>query len=158
MEKKYIDAEEITPIMAEYVANVFSRKEHLDDISYGYCMEIADVFRRYAERAKQEQHEKSKKDCNGCPHCVDRKDQYGWHFKGCFGGPYKGKFIAEIDECPLKQEQPEVDLEKEYKKWWDSIKGKINIEHVMEWYMHETARRFAEWGAIHLNARKEDKK
>lgn len=52
---KYIDAEEITPIMAEYVADVFSRKEHLDDISYGYCMEIADVFRRYAERAKQEQ-------------------------------------------------------------------------------------------------------
>ena len=100
---KFIDAEEITPIMAEYVADVFSRKNHLDDISYGYCMEIADVFRRYAERAKQP--EKSKKDCNGCPHCVDRKDQYGWHFKGCFGGPYNGKFIAEIDECPLKQEQ-----------------------------------------------------
>lgn len=57
MAKKYIDAEEITPIMAEYVADVFSRKEHLDDISYGYCMEIADVFRRYAERAKQEQPE-----------------------------------------------------------------------------------------------------
>lgn len=49
------NAEEITPIMAEYVADVFSRKEHLDNISYGYCMEIADVFRRYAERAKQEQ-------------------------------------------------------------------------------------------------------
>lgn len=109
---KYIDAEEITPIMAEYVADVFSRKEHLDDISYGYCTEIADVFRRYAERAKQEQQEKSKKDCNDCPHCVDRKDQYGWHFKGCFGGPYKGKFIAEIDECPLKQAQPEVNPEK----------------------------------------------
>ncbi len=52
---KHIDAEEITPIMAKYVADVFSRKEHLDDISYGYCMEIADVFRRYAERAEQEQ-------------------------------------------------------------------------------------------------------
>ena len=57
------------------------------------------------------------KDCNGCPHCIDRKDQYGWHFKGCFGGPYNGKFIAEIDECPLKQEQPEVNLkEKEIKE------------------------------------------
>lgn len=54
---KYIDADEITPIMAEYVADVFSRKEHLDNISYGYCMEIADVFRQYAERAKQEQQE-----------------------------------------------------------------------------------------------------
>lgn len=55
-----------------------------------------------------------------------------------------------------KQEHPEVDVEKEYKKWWDSIKSKINIEHVMEWYMHETARHFAEWGAIHLNVRKEE--
>ena len=47
-----VETEEITPIMAEYVADVFSRKEHLDDISYGYCMEIADTFRRYAERKK----------------------------------------------------------------------------------------------------------
>ena len=54
---KYIDADKITPIMAEYVADVFSRKEHLANISYGYCMEIADVFRQYAERAKQEQQE-----------------------------------------------------------------------------------------------------
>lgn len=54
---KYIDADKITPIMAEYVADVFSRKEHLDNISYGYCMEIADVFRQYAERAKQERPE-----------------------------------------------------------------------------------------------------
>lgn len=105
---KFIDAEEITPIMAKYVADVFSRKEHLDDISYGYCMEIADVFRRYAERAEQEQPKKSQKSCNDCPHCVDRKDQFGWHFKGCFGGPYKGKFIAEIDGCPLQQEQPSL--------------------------------------------------
>lgn len=52
---KYIDAYKITPIMAEDVADVFSRKEHLDNISYGYCMEIAEVFRKYAERAKQEQ-------------------------------------------------------------------------------------------------------
>ena len=43
-------------------------------------------------------------------------------------------------------EQPEVDLEKEYKTWWNSITGKINIEHMMEWYMHETARHFYELG------------
>ena len=55
----------------------------------------------------------------------------------------------------LQQEQPEADLEQEYKKWWDSVKTKINIEHTMEWYMHEAARRFAEWGVIHHNARKE---
>lgn len=52
-------------------------------------------------------------------------------------------------------EQPEVDLEKEYKTWWNSISGKINVEHIMEWYMHETARHFYELG---LNARKEETK
>lgn len=51
----------------------------------------------------------------------------------------------------LQQEQPAVDLEKEYKAWWNSITGKINIEHTMEWYMHETARHFYKLG---LNAGK----
>lgn len=44
----------------------------------------------------------------------------------------------------LQQEQPEVDLEKEYKTWWNSISGKINVEHTMEWYIHEAARHFYE--------------
>ena len=52
-----------------------------------------------------------------------------------------------------KQNQPEVDLEKEYKTWWNSISGKINIEHMMEWYMHETARHFWNKG---YNARNEE--
>lgn len=51
----------------------------------------------------------------------------------------------------VQQAQPEVDLEKEYKTWWNSISGKINIEHTMEWYMHETARHFWNKG---YNARK----
>ena len=141
---KYIDAEEITPIMAEYVADVFSRKEHLDNISYGYCMEIADVFRRYAERAEQEQPKKSQKSCNDCPHCVDRKDQFGWHFKGCFGGPYNGKFIAEIDECPLQQEPIEKDeetsVEIEYNKYYNKEGyNYINLsERIERWNFDET--------------------
>lgn len=53
----------------------------------------------------------------------------------------------------LQQEQLEVDLEKEYNTWWNSISDKINVEHVMEWYMHETARHFYELG---LSARKEE--
>lgn len=52
-----------------------------------------------------------------------------------------------------KQDHPEVDLEKEYNTWWNSISGKINVEHMMEWYMHETARHFYSLG---LNARKEE--
>lgn len=43
-------------------------------------------------------------------------------------------------------EQPGVDLEKEYNTWWNSISGKINVEHIMEWYMHETAHHFYEFG------------
>lgn len=62
-------------------------------------------------------------------------------------------YDVELLITSLQQEQSEVDLEKEYKTWWNSISGKINIEHVMEWYMHETARHFYELG---LNARKEE--
>lgn len=50
----------------------------------------------------------------------------------------------------VKPEQPVEGLEEEYKKWWESVTGRINIEHCMEWYMHETARHFAEWGVEHL--------
>ena len=53
-----------------------------------------------------------------------------------------------------KQEQPEVDLEKEYKEWWENkVSGNVNIQHTMEWYMHETAKHFYGLG---LNARKEE--
>ena len=67
----------------------------------------------------------------------------------------KRKMCSEIINhiTALQQEQPEVDLEKEYKTWWNSIADKINIEHMMEWYMHETARHFYELG---LKARKEE--
>lgn len=69
--------------------------------------------------------------------------------KECF---YEDENILVIIDS-LQQEQPEVELEKEYKTWWNSISGKINIEHMMEWYMHETARHFYELG---LKARKEE--
>ena len=120
-------------------------------------VEWVDACERYGKWkiVKQEQPEKSKKDCNGCPHCVDRKDQYGWHFKGCFGGPYNGKFIAEIETCPLKLELPEVDLEKEIGLW---ISENENIHHgdkQMVWLIKEVARYFYE---LRLKARKEEKK
>lgn len=64
-----------------------------------------------------------------------------------------GLEIAEQFIDSLQQEQPEVDLEEEYKTWWNFISGKINREHMMEWYMHQTARHFYELG---LNARKKE--
>ena len=113
---------------------------------------------------KKQEQPKQKKKCNNCPHCVDRKDQYGWHFKGCFGGPYKGKFIAEIDECPLEQEQPEVDLKKEietyFKGWYMDETDQGYILHTPDDHaglmsVTQVARHFYELG---LNARKEESK
>lgn len=89
--------------------------EHIESgVFHGRTQAINHLF-EFIISLQQEPLEKSKKDCNVCLHCVDRKDQYGWHFKGCFGGPYKGKWIAEIDKCPLQQEQPKVDLVAELK-------------------------------------------
>lgn len=65
----------------------------------------------------------------------------------------------------LQQEQPEVDLEKEIKNeideyWYDNDYGAIQRHGgtiTMEISdVKEIARHFAEWGAIHLNARKEE--
>lgn len=109
---------------------------------------IAGMAIRSAEFLEKREHEqpKQKKKCNNCPHCVDRKDQNGWHFKGCFGGPYKGKFIAEIDECPLQQS--EVDLEKEIKNYLATECAADD-----EPCVSEVARHFYELG---FNARKEE--
>lgn len=66
------------------------------------------VYKDYIHLAMKEQEQQgksTKKNCNNCPHCIDRKDQIGWHFRGYFGGQYKGKPIAEIEECPLQQER-----------------------------------------------------
>ena len=113
MAKKYIDAEKLKVIIKRRI-----RLEELNFAALGgggqtICINTLEWVSKQIDFLQQEQLKKPQKDCNGCPHCVDRKDQYGWHFKGCFGGPYNGKFIAEIDECPLKQEEStEVDLEK----------------------------------------------
>ena len=38
-----------------------------------------------------------------CEHCHGITAQDGWKFKGCFCSPFKGKFVAEIKECPKAQ-------------------------------------------------------
>lgn len=70
--------------------------------------------------------------------------------------------MTSFNDIILKQEQPEVDLEEEIKKYCrnyyncnypDQIQnGRCSpvMPHIVE-----AARHFAEWGAIHLNARKE---
>lgn len=93
------------------------------------------------------------KDCNGCEYNRPLKDQIGWQFRGCFGGDYKGKPIAEIELCPLKVAQPKVDLEKELDRY---LRGEFqqtaggNFNNYIQ-----VARHFYELG---LNARKEKTK
>ena len=69
-------------------------------------------------------------------------------------GPQDMTAIEYVRNDFVEQVQPEVDLEKEYKEWWENkVSGNVNIKHTMEWYMHETARHFYLLG---LNARKEE--
>ena len=98
---KYIDAEKLK-------AEIERRLERYDPHYTNAGSELKELLSFI--NSLQQEHQEKKKNCSDCPHCVDRKDQYGWHFKGCFGGQYKGKPIAEIEECPLQQEQPEVDI------------------------------------------------
>lgn len=40
------------------------------------------------------------KKCKHCEHCRRVYAQNGWSIVGCFHEPYRGKWIAEIKECP----------------------------------------------------------
>lgn len=42
-----------------------------------------------------------------CDYCRGINTQDGWKFRGCFYPPYKGKFVAEIKECPNKLQEGE---------------------------------------------------
>ena len=44
-----------------------------------------------------------------CEHCHGITAQDGWKFKGCFCSPFKGKFVAEIKECPKAQKGEQYD-------------------------------------------------
>lgn len=73
--------------------------------------------------------------------------------------------VLELARKYLQSEHPEVDLEEEIKKYCrdyyncdypDQIQNETCgpvMPHIVD-----AARHFAEWGAIHLNARKEEKK
>lgn len=43
--------------------------------------------------------------CKTCEKCqVIRKDRFGIYL-GCYENPYKGKWVAEIEECPKNKSQ-----------------------------------------------------
>ena len=133
---KYIDADRLREELQKPKTELKVGNYYLDNSeqAVGYENALID-FELLIDSLQQEQ-QKQKKNCNDCPHCVDRKDQFGWHFKGCFGGPYNGKFIAEIDECPLQQEQPSLpsnldEAEFEYVQSLDEIPANQEEENMI---------------------------
>lgn len=42
--------------------------------------------------------------CDGCESCRTVNASGGWTFYGCFHIPYKGKWVAEIKDCPKVKE------------------------------------------------------
>lgn len=36
-----------------------------------------------------------------CEYCKGITAQDGWRFRGCFFPPNKGKYVADVKECPL---------------------------------------------------------
>lgn len=43
--------------------------------------------------------------CAICDYCKIVRANGGWSFYGCFYKPYKGKWVAEIKDCPKKKEE-----------------------------------------------------
>ena len=112
---KYIDAEKLKAeierrrgIFAEIVA-----EERNEEAAYFRGKEVAydEIFALITSLQQEQPAKRGYKDCNGCEYNRSLSDQIGWTFRGCFGGDYNGKPIAEIELCPLKvaaqQEQPD---------------------------------------------------
>ena len=149
--RKYIDADKLTKAIEEKGL----------DCSFALKMERLDTLALIDSLQQEQPAKRGYKDCNGCEYNRLLKDQIGWQFRGCFGGDYKGKPIAEIEVCPLKlavqqeqsqvadaskMEQPEVELEKASRNVYESWKGGT---------MDDFLRDMVELGKA-LNARKED--
>lgn len=41
-----------------------------------------------------------KERCAGCQYCKIVNACFGWSFYGCYCEPYRGKWVAEIKDCP----------------------------------------------------------
>ena len=157
---KYIDADKLKAEIERLYDGEAPKHDQQCDFDDGYFTGIGAIS-RFIDSLQQEQPAKrGYKDCNGCEYNRLLKDQIGWQFRGCFGGDYKGKPIAEIELCPLKlavqQEhpqvadaskmEPEVELEKASRNVYESWKGGT---------MDDFLRDMVELGKA-LNARKEE--
>ena len=100
MAKKYIDAD----LLKKEIERL--KETYLGHANFCSSTDITDGLQLASDTIDSLQQEQSSKriykDCNGCEYNRLLKDQIGWQFRGCFGGDYKGKPIAEIELCPLK--------------------------------------------------------
>lgn len=152
LEKEYKDYVESEPVFRKLVNGVAGRQiaRHFYDLG---CRHAAVL---YDDMEKERQKGQEPKECI-CPRCLNYDEKEGsCNFpKGGLNGLINENGVYECNEFEdadayvekaMKLIREKLDLEQEYKKWWDSISGKINVEHMMEWYMHETARHFFELG------------
>ena len=116
---KYIDAGHLKVEIEKLIKEVKDAAERFTPNMGFFHAKLSGIYDVMALIDSLQQEHPAKrgyKDCNGCEYNRPLKDQIGWQFRGCFGGDYKGKPIAEIELCPLKvadqQERPKVDLEK----------------------------------------------
>lgn len=43
--------------------------------------------------------------CDGCRNCRTVHANGGWSFCGCYHEPFRGKWVAEIQNCPKGKEE-----------------------------------------------------
>ena len=59
--------------------------------------------------------------CDKCKYARKVWANGGWSFIGCYGGDYHGKWVAEIEQCPIfgdaLSKGMEKELQKEAVKW-----------------------------------------
>ena len=54
--------------------------------------------------------------CNKCKYAHQVWANGGWSFIGCYGGDYNGKWVAEIEDCPVFCDALSKSIEKELRK------------------------------------------
>lgn len=148
---KYIDVDELRSKIYRLIMKETSKSGNLWDEGFSTCgEEINDIIDSLQQEQSIQVSTLTWRDINDIERIINNVH---YEFRNgigekSFGEEVLERFREERDEL----EQPEVDLEKEYKEWWENkVSGNVNIQHTMEWYMHETARHFYDMGR---NARK----
>ena len=54
--------------------------------------------------------------CDKCKYAHQVWTNGGWSFIGCYGGDYHGKWVAEIEDCPVFGDALSKSIEKEFKQ------------------------------------------